>query len=174
MELENKCTECGGDAVRYCRTCALHFCGGCACVHLPLLLEEMVNELTFGEGGETDGDRPYEGYESSSGQSWLSNAVIVGTIPDAKLKSALQYHRNMCAVIQEELSLRRIEGRPHGGIHSDLGIGDGPGYLDKRYNKARSKPRTKRVPGASVVVEEAVKVLGKDFVLNFLKERLKK
>ena len=170
----NKCTECGDEAIRYCRTCALHFCGGCACIHLDLLTEKLEAFTSEAEeGGETNGNRPYEGYESSSGQSWLSNAVIVGTIPDIKLRSALQYHRGMCKIIQEELDLRRRAGGPRSGMYSGIGDGDGPGCFGKYYDKARAKPRAKRVPGAGVVVAKAVEVLGKDFVLNFLKERLK-
>ena len=54
----------------------------------------------------SDASRPYEGYEGDSGRSWLSNAVILGSLPDNKLKAALARYRAMVRLCEGELALR--------------------------------------------------------------------
>jgi hypothetical protein len=60
--------------------------------------EEPTDEILTSEG-----ERP-------SGQSWLSNAVIIASLEDKKIRQQLDYHKTMVRFLEGEL-LARLAGR---------------------------------------------------------------
>lgn len=61
----------------------------------------------FDTGRSTD-PASYEGYSDDSGQSWLSNAVIIGSLPDNKLKAALARYKAIVRLCEAELAARAV------------------------------------------------------------------
>jgi hypothetical protein len=53
----------------------------------------------------------YEGYEADSGASWLSNAVVIGSLPDNKLRAALARYQAIVRLCEAELAARACAPR---------------------------------------------------------------
>ena len=50
----------------------------------------------------------YEGYSADSGESWLSNAVVIGSLPDDKLKAALARYKSIVRLCEAEITARAL------------------------------------------------------------------
>jgi len=70
-----------------------------------------VETLEDSSACATDERGRYEGYEQSSGQSWLANDVIIGSLPDNKLKTALARYRSLVRLCESELAARACAPR---------------------------------------------------------------
>jgi hypothetical protein len=44
-----------------------------------------------------------------SGQHWLSNSIIIGSMSDLKLKESIEYHKAMVRMMEDELINRKIQ-----------------------------------------------------------------
>lgn len=73
--------------------------------------ERLAEELQdAGAGADADASKPYvdvEG-EGDSGASWLSNAVVIGSIPDDKLRSTLARYKSLVRLCETELAARAL------------------------------------------------------------------
>jgi hypothetical protein len=74
------------------------------------------------ESTESSGSQPLS--EATTGQSWLSNASVIASLNDEKLKSSINYYRTLAKLMEEELVGRRMGTRsqrhicPPGGFDS--------------------------------------------------------
>jgi len=78
--------------------------------------EDFPEALSPSDGDQQDdavdcsadrfGGRLYEGYEQCSGVSWLANDVIIGSLPDNKLRDALARYKALVRLCETELAAR--------------------------------------------------------------------
>lgn len=71
---------------------------------------------------DTSTDACYEGYEASTGESWLSNAAIVAGIPDDRLRSTLQRYKSLIRLLETEILARGVTPRKNAGRRSALAV----------------------------------------------------
>jgi hypothetical protein len=80
----------------------------------------------------------YEGYEASSGDSWLSNAAIIGSLPTDKLRRALARYKSLVRICEEELRVRALQPSRSNGKHRAR-IGATSEAVVSRAHRARPK-----------------------------------
>ncbi len=73
--------------------------------HLKNYEEIITDDDIENNKRETSMGREGEGI---SGSSWLSNSVIIGSMPEDKIKQAISYHNTMANLLENELKLRTI------------------------------------------------------------------
>ena len=79
-----------------------------------------------------------------SGQSWLSNATIIASMSDAKLKSTLSYYKGMQVLLEAELQVRSFASKAH-GFHEVRKAYEQANQTRKRAGGASLHARTKQV-----------------------------
>lgn len=70
---------------------------------------EPNDEIT--QPTEVDGQEPSSEEAPPVGQSWLSNAAVIASLPDARLRGAIAHHRAMLLTMETELRARGLTGR---------------------------------------------------------------
>lgn len=97
--------------------------------------------------------------DAVSGQSWLSNAAIVASIPDAKLRSALVYHRTMSKLFEQELRIRGLTGRGAIPIHRDGMFGDEAEVRGVRRRRSAAQPTATKATRKSLTPQQMLAAL---------------
>ena len=131
---------------------------------------QQPNESVVQQAG-AEGQDFVEESESyaEGGRSWLSNSAIIATLSTRRLTSAALYHKHMALLLNNELVARSF------GLNQDRA--KAPYARGNSCRVGAGAPRA-TLGGvgkakAEQVAAGAIAALGKDFVLNYLKEKLK-
>ena len=85
----------------------------------------------------------YEGYSADSGESWLSNAVIIGSLPDDKLKAALARYKSIVRLCEAEITARALAPkRPTRSRHQHVDLAGADTYRCASPRQRRSKTQS--------------------------------
>jgi hypothetical protein len=78
-------------------------------------IRKLKNYDPFGRISYEDGETELETQNSNSiyhqPKGWWSSANIIASLPDAKLKERIEFHRQQISLLQNELLTRHISGR---------------------------------------------------------------
>lgn len=96
-------------------------------------LQDASTERAAYEGVEGDGD---------TGASWLANDVIIGSLPDNKLRSALARYKAIVRLCEVELAARALA--PRRSPRRDRGVSFVDRYAPNKLPKEDYQPRQRR------------------------------
>jgi hypothetical protein len=113
------------------------------------VFDEQSNE-------EDSGTRQYEGYEATTGESWLSNQSVIASIPDDKLRLYQQRYRALLRLLDAEILARHTMAGASNHKRKPRTVSRG----DAAYQSVRAAARTRlRRSAKQPSTEELIKML---------------
>lgn len=122
----------------------------------PIVIEESVVDSNDEEiESEPATEQPFGRLTASTGEAtsfagWLSNANVIASLPDAKLRGAIDYHRAVLNQLQAEM-VSRLAGRRTPGVsyrQSDIGSFHAVSGDVRRKPRRAAPRRNKNAAGA--------------------------
>lgn len=95
--------------------------------------EGLYNELQKINSSISDNTYSFKNEESVTGQNWLSNAAIISSLKDSKLRQQIEYHKQMVRFLEEELRLRTLGRREY------------IPYVDRQFSEIESRVPNKEI-----------------------------